>query len=441
LESSFKESGLTKDFLINPIKMVRNIHKEINAVSVVESGQHKFTTILCFREALIFLATYLSRAAYLSRVAYLSRAAYLPCILLFIQLLLYPLNASGAKAEISEVFIEGVGNNKYEAKIKAHEQGMKRVFFLVADKFNIKNKDTLEAPFSRLREVFKPIKITNELSTIDKYNATVTYEYDRAKLYKLLVDYGNNTVNDMFYECLVIPVFKQGEVLTIWDQEKKWNDIWIEARPELEKHKILYPVKTLLISKKITPDNIFALTYEDLIEIFPKFLFKKAIIITSEYFTNKNNGESFMRVNSYILDNDSLQNSKLEHEYKLFSLNDVRVNVNAAISKFMNNYGAIRKVKSLTIANDDSKEEELAPIIMSFDAFDQEELDTVNNKLKKVKQIKKFIIKNDYETRYKILIYTDASEYELAEGLYINGLSYKIHGNLYDLIDIKKSGG
>ena len=31
--------------------------------------------------------------------------------------------------EISEIFIEASGNNKYEAKIKAHEQGMQRALW------------------------------------------------------------------------------------------------------------------------------------------------------------------------------------------------------------------------------------------------------------------------------------------------------------------------
>ena len=62
----------------------------------------------------------------------------------------------------------------------------------------------------------------------------------------------------------------------------------------------------------------------------------------------------------------------------------------------------------------------------------------VISKLEKVDEIERFAIEHDYNTRYKILIYTSADEYQLAEGLYLRGLSYKIHGDLYNLIDIKK---
>ena len=75
---------------------------------------------------------------------------------------------------------------------------------------------------------------------------------------------------------------------------------------------------------------------------------------------------------------------------------------------------------------------------MNFDAFDNEELDLVISKLEQVEQIDNFAIEREDDTKYKIIIYTSVSEYELAEGLYFNGLSYKIHGDLYNLIDIKK---
>ena len=76
--------------------------------------------------------------------------------------------------------------------------------------------------------------------------------------------------------------------------------------------------------------------------------------------------------------------------------------------------------------------------IMNFDVFDQSEMDLVINKLENVAEIESFKIEHDYNTRYKIIIYTKYTEFELAEGLYLNGLSYRIHGNLYNLIDIKK---
>jgi hypothetical protein len=362
-------------------------------------------------------------------------------LVLFIGFSLFPKSAECAIHEISEVFIEATGNNKYEAKIKAHERGMMRAFFLVADKMGIKHSDIQEAPYVRLKEVFKPVMLFDELSTLEKYNATVTYQYDKAKLCQLLLDYGNSVVQDMFYEALVLPVFKQRNVFNIWDKEKKWNDIWYESKSILNNHKILYPTKSFLADKKINAANIFHLKYNDFLETFPNSLFKNVIIITTEFFTNRRTGESLMKVDTYILKPDEINNTKLEEEYELASLDDINHNVNSVIDKVINLYGALRtnaESESIDQKINDDEEKEQKPIIMNFDVFSPEEMDLVVGKLEKVVQIDKFSIEHDYDTKYKILIYTNASEFDLAEGLYLNGLSYKIHGSLYNLIDIKK---
>jgi hypothetical protein len=148
-----------------------------------------------------------------------------------------------------------------------------------------------------------------------------------------------------------------------------------------------------------------------------------------------------MKVDTYILKPDEINNTKLEEEYELASLDDINHNVNSVIDKVINLYGALRTntdSESIDQKINDDEEKEQKPIIMNFDVFSPEEMDLVVGKLEKVVQIDKFSIEHDYDTKYKILIYTNASEFDLAEGLYLNGLSYKIHGSLYNLIDIKK---
>jgi len=362
-------------------------------------------------------------------------------LVLFLCFLSFPKSAECAISEISEIFIEAKGNNKYEAKIKAHERGMTRAFFLIADKMGIKHSDLEEPPYIKLKEVFKPIMMFDELSTMSTYNATVTYQYEKGKLYQLLLDYGNNVVQDMFYESLVLPVFKQRNILNIWGKEKKWNDVWCESKAILNNHKILYPTKSFLADKRINPENIFHLQYNDFLEFFPNSLFKNVTIITNEIFTNRLNGESLMKVDTYILKPDEINNVKIEDKYELESINDINHNVNLVIDKFVNLYGALRTNANNELIDSEinlnEEENEKKPIIMNFDIFSPEEMDLLVGKLKKVVQIDKFVIEHDYETKYKILIYTNASDFDLAEDLYLNGLSYKMHGSLYNLIDVK----
>lgn len=342
--------------------------------------------------------------------------------------------------QISEVFIEASGNNRYEAKIKAHELGMQRALYLVADKLGLNKEDIKSMPYGRLREVFKPLIVNNELSLIEKYNATVTYEYSIGKLYKLLLDYGNDQVDDKFYEYIIIPVFKQGDYLNIWEQDDRWNDFWIASRKLLNKHKIIIPQKNLFLSKKINEQNVFNLTYEDYLQIFKNQLFKGVLVVSAEFFTNRVTRESIIRVKIYKHDSNSSTPIISQKDYQLNELADIPQAVNNLINKIIDEYGKLPKNPRNDQVDDSSVNqaiEENQPILMNFDAYSKQELDVITAKLQRVKEIDSFRIEHDYDTRYRVLMYVNVSEYELAEGLYLNGLSYKIHGNLYHLIDVK----
>ncbi|GAB4163602.1 MAG: hypothetical protein Tsb006_2810 [Rickettsiaceae bacterium] len=345
--------------------------------------------------------------------------------------------------EISEVFIEANGNNKHESKIKAHEQGMLRSLYLLASQLNLPTDDIAPIPYHELKQVFRPVVVLNELSLVEKYSATVTYAYDKNKLYKLLLKYGGPQIDNQFYELIILPVFKQGSVLNIWEENKLWLDFWTNYRSVMDNRKIFYPQKNLFYVQKIAPDNLFTLSHEDFISIFRNTLFKNVMIITAEFFTDRKTSNSILQVQRYILRANSAKPEIIEEEYELDTRDDIPHVVDRIINKIIDSYGVLRTYEAPGISEESKllEEQEIKkPVIMNFDVFDQEELDLVVSKLEKIEQIEHFLVKKDYNTRYKILIYTSADEYELAEALYLNGLSYRIHGNLYNLIDIKKGG-
>lgn len=359
-------------------------------------------------------------------------------------LLLFVSNAYAVtnEKEIAEIFIEATGNNKYEAKIKAHEQGMQRAVFLLADRLGIEAESLSNINYDVLKNVFKPVVVNNEVSTLDKYTATVAYSYSQGKLYNLFLQYGGSNVDDMFYEYLVIPAFKQSSFLNIWEPDKRWNDHWGEAREMLDTHKLFYPKKNLYAAKKITADNLFDLKFDDFLEIYKGQLFKGVLIVTAEFFTNRHSRESIIRVTKHVLHADGSTPEIFEKDFPLNEMEDIAYTVDVVIDRMIDDFGALRSTPIENHAQEFIAEEEAdpVPIIMNFDVFDPDELDIVRDKLESVTQIESFRIEHDYNNRYKIIIYTNASEYDLAEGLYLNGLSYKIHGNLYNLIDIKKGG-
>ena len=348
--------------------------------------------------------------------------------------------------EISEVYIEATGNNKYESKIKAHEQGMFRSFVLLASKLDLPVTELNRVPYDDLKKVFTATNLINELSVVDKYSATVTYTYEKDKLYSLLLKYGGPDVNNKFQEFIIIPVFKKHKTLNIWDEDKRWTNYWNSARDILSAHKIIYPKKTLFLADKINSDNIFNLRHTDFTNIFNNILFKNIIIVTAEFFTDRNTSNSTMEVKKYIYRLGEPGSEIITEEYPINSSSDISYNVNRVIDQIIDKYGVLNRVDNVgsSISEETDfiyeEKEEKKPIIMNFDVFDKSELDLVISKLKKITQIDDFIIEHDYNTRYKIVIYTSVDEYELAECLYLNGLSYKIHGNLYNLIDVRKGG-
>ena len=351
--------------------------------------------------------------------------------------------AQASLCEISEVYIDSTGNNKHEAKIKAHEAGMRRALFLIASKLKIPTEGLNKIPYYELKSAFTPKVILNEISLLERYSATVTYCYDKGKLYSLIVKHGDQKINDLFYEFTVIPVFKQRKVMNIWDKDKRWNDLWSNSRQILDTHKIYYPEKTLFLSQKITQENLMSLKYNDFLDIFHTKLFKNVMIVTAEFFTNRITGESSLHVKKYIWTPLSKEAELIEEEHDLSTWDDIPFVVDLVIDKVIDDHGELR----VNMSEDDLDDghifmdvDEQKPIIMNFDVFDDDELNLVVEKLEKVDQVESFAIEHDYNTSYKILIYTSADEYQLAEGLYLNGLSYKIHGKLYNLIDIKKGG-
>ena len=344
------------------------------------------------------------------------------------------------ESEISEIYIEASGNNKYEAKIRAHEQGMQRALYLLANKFKIPTDGLRKIPYHRIKTAFTPKIISNEISLLEKYSATVTYAYEKGKIFSLLLEYGDAKINDLFYETIVLPVFKKSRTLNIWNSDKRWNDFWHDARKGLDTHKIYYPEKTLFLSDKITETNLLELKYEDFVRIFYDKLFKNVMIITAEFFTDRRTGASILRIKKYLRGHEE-EPKIIEEEYDLSSWEDIPYIVDLVIDKVIDDYGVLRIVAPEAVTNDkplpvDTDGEKT--IIMNFDAFDEEELNLVISKLEQVPQIDNFAIEREHDNKYKIIIYISVSEYELAEGLYLNGLSYKIHGKLYNLIDIKK---
>jgi len=348
--------------------------------------------------------------------------------------------------EISDIYIEAHGNNKYEAKIKAHEFGMRRAVLIVADKLGIPSSSIKKIPYIRLKEALYVSWVNNEKETDEAYSAVVNYKYDLYSINKLLLDYGGVTVDNKFYEYLVLPIFKQKNTINIWDETIQWNNKWGKSRNFLEQNKILYPAKNSELIKVIRSDNIFDLSYTNFLEIFQPILIKKVMLLVCEYFTDIDTGKSFMKVDFVIIE----QNHKkiIPFEYQINNIKEVPHIIDGIIKKTAGDYGKfvdnpakrVDKEESILGENIPTKHlvDDTRTIMLNSYIYDDEEFNIIKTKLANIKEIESFTTKHDYDRKYKIIIVTRRDDFKLAESFYLNGLSFKKYGNIYNLIDIKE---
>lgn len=356
-----------------------------------------------------------------------------------------------ADLSISEVYIESDGNNAYEAKIRANHGGMKRIFLIIADSLGLNPNDIEEVPYTSLNEVFKIIEAKNVLDTETLYRATVKYEYDPYAFRTLLMRYGNQKIQDAFYEYLIIPVFKQRDILTLWAGKGDWHKKWSNSRLILENAKLFYPKATPELTKHITSQNVLNMHYENCVNLFPSLLIKKVLLVVCEYFTNITTGAALMDIKYIEVSHDETRTQS--KQYVLKGLKEVPEKVDKIFIDTLDRYGRfVNDREKRAIVNPDSInikvnpssnkliEDDVRTITFNLEAYSFEELERIRSKLSKVSNIQHWNIEHEYNERYKLTLMTKTDDYGLAESFYLNKLSFRRYGDIYSLIDVINEG-
>lgn len=360
-------------------------------------------------------------------------------------------NTAIAQCEVCELYIEAEGNNRYESQIKAHNQGMERAFFMVADTLGISANNIVSIPYLKLKDVFTISEIKNVVETENLYKATVTYQYNIYPIQKLLFEYGDNSVKERFYEYLILPITKQKNMLTLWNGSQEWGEKWLKNRNILDQAKLFYPKPSIDVVKKINTDNVLNLSFQNFLEIFPSILLKKVMLVICEYFTDINTGDAVMDIKYVIIDNNA--KNVYQQEYPLNNLDEIKPTIDTILQNILNKYGrfSVNDHQNLTIVSDDQApklnvtsiidKDNVRIVTMDLEAFTEDELTRIRSKLQNISDLESFSVTHNYEEKYKVIILTKSDDYKLAESFYLNGLSFKMYGNLYSLIDVIKGGG
>lgn len=344
------------------------------------------------------------------------------------------------KREINNIYIQGNGQNKFEAMIKANENGMRRAFAIIIDKMGFDSVHDIQIQnlnYKYLKSIFSIKSKSNEVSTEDFYSAIVDYEYTLGAIRQALRDHSTKAVLAKFYDYIVLPILKQKNKICMWDYNQIWLKPWYEkgAIKLLEQSNIYFPEKNALLQERINSQNILTMSYDDFVNIFSDELFNSVIVVVYEHFTDPISNDLIMSVKSNVL---NYNNQKNLHErlYPLKNKSDIEIKSALAVQDFIKEYGSLSKfqddIEQLSASIKDRK------ITFNIEVFDQSELDEIQHKLQKAPNIHSIQIKPIASNKYQLSIMTPLEEAALVEEMYLNSLSFKKYGNIYSLININQ---
>ena len=359
------------------------------------------------------------------------------------------------------VHVVATGNNQYESKIRAHDDGMTQALSLVADQWGVKNAFFEHVPYEELKSVFSVDSVIEEASYDEKYMADVNYHYTNLGVHQLILKYAVQGVQQQFFDYVVIPVFKQRNVISFLDTKTEWLAAWIENVDECTKHKLL-PIDPTKDSQNISASKIFKMSYMDFLNSLNTKRFRNVLIATCEYFT-RDDGSMYFKVTAETLNADG--KNITETKYDIADPSHAKDYFDIAIDRIINTYGdkgktdmhykagsdilygsekimaidAEKKAGSVldALLSQPKTGPKLTKIEMRLDVFSFEELSHIKKILDDVKVIAKYQIALGDDKYYKIVLYISGSMEDLAEDFYNNNLSYKFYDGQYVMFELE----
>jgi hypothetical protein len=368
---------------------------------------------------------------------------------------------SFALEEIRGLHITSTGNNQYECEIKANIEGMRRALALVADRIGIKNSNFSHVPYLDLKTAFTIHKISETVYD-ERYEADVKYSYDDLITNNLILKYGSPEVRDQFFEYIIIPVFKQKNIISFLDTKTEWLATWIDNKDQCSKHKLL-PIDPTKAASHITTDAIFSMSYEDFLRSLKIKRFKKILIASCEYFTNSD-GSMYFNVTTKEL--SQFSKNVTETKYDIGHPKMAKKYFDIAIERIIDKFGqqkfSAENIQNITdvafesersmlksqsgakagsvldaLLKQPKRGKPLVKVQMRADVFSQAGLASFKEKLDKVSEVVKYKINIDDANHYIVELYTDKSMNELSEGFYINQLSYRMSNGEYVAFELE----
>ncbi|MEY3197124.1 MAG: hypothetical protein RLZZ59_492, partial [Pseudomonadota bacterium] len=287
-------------------------------------------------------------------------------------------------------------------------------------------------------------KIITEESYEGLYSAEVSYRYSNFGVNQLLMRYGDANVQKQFINYVVIPVFKQKNVLYLVDQDTEWSNVWLDNTRQAKRRGLL-PIDPSMKSKDIKVGNLMEYSYSDFLDRLDIKNFKNVLIVVCEYFT-KDNGDSFFKLTT----NEVTPNAKKSSEkiYNIPNPNNAVKYFNDAVHSVIQRFASgsssdndaisfsSQKVMGVhgdidAILDEPENEVDLTKITMQLQVFDNKDIAVIKSKLDKISDVAKYQINLDDNNKYRIELYIKNSLESLAMAYYLNGLSFSEYNGEY----------
>ncbi|MDX1923769.1 MAG: hypothetical protein SFT91_00810 [Rickettsiaceae bacterium] len=353
-------------------------------------------------------------------------------------------DAIAGEEVIDEIYTESLGNNPYEAKIKALDKAMYRSVIIMADKLGVKDSETEESfqeiPIDELKSVFNNINIKTEEAYAylsgARYSARIEFKFNQSQMNALIKKYSSNKVQEQLLTALVIPMFKINKIKQIEADKRGWIQTWQRSRPKLAENRLIFQEPENYKNYGITSKNILSLSFEQILQKLPNKLYGRIIIPIGEFFTNRSTGDSFFRVKYVSISKEEKKELSKDYDIPAKGKNSFDFVKALIVDDFIKDYG--HPITHIDVSNKTQYmadvqsglikdvanllDEKFYMFLVQID-YDGE-MEKIQKKLNGIDEIHRFEISMHFETGYKIKIYTDLDVMTLSDKLYQSGLSY-----------------
>lgn len=181
---------------------------------------------------------------------------------------------------IDNIVVDSDGKDTDDARSKALVQGEIEAFHEFMAKYNPGKAQEVITKTSTadIIQLISGFEVINEKITPNHYHATLRYNFSPQNIHTLLgvpeTSQKSATGDGLLAKSkgvLVLPVYKEGNVLKLWQEDNKWRTVWYESALESSKGLVVVPLGDLDDRVDVDDTNIDNATSKSLNHMYSRY--------------------------------------------------------------------------------------------------------------------------------------------------------------------------